>query len=98
LAFFNELSVTIYLYILMLMTDYLDDQSSMHRVSIGYALALHIFIVVGINFIFAVVKIIKEHIKPRLKKIVRLLSKKTRKYSIEPTNLPEAEVQGKTSI
>ena len=53
IAIFNEVSVSILLYIMMLMSDYLGD--GLHRNEFGYALAIHTAAVVGINLIKVIV-------------------------------------------
>jgi hypothetical protein len=66
----------------MMMTDYLGDQSSMHRVTIGNYLAVFIFIIVAINFIITYDKIFRETIMPWFRKI-KCFSATAKKYTQE---------------
>jgi hypothetical protein len=74
--------VSIYLYIMILMTDYLGD--GMHREQFGFALALHTLTVVIANFIVAMCRFFLSAIWPRLQGCGNKFTPAAKKYVIEP--------------
>jgi hypothetical protein len=59
-AFLNEASVSFYLYIMMLLSDSNDDTTSSQRESFGWALTNLICAVTLINFIKALIILVKK--------------------------------------
>ena len=54
MALFNEVSVSLYLYVMILLTDSMGETSSSLRESFGWALTILLFSTVLINFVKAI--------------------------------------------
>ena len=73
IAFFNELMISIYLYLLICLTDFHGDSSL--RENIGFALLLIVLLTVGINFVKVV------FVNMHLLKFEKCRSSKAQKYA-----------------
>jgi hypothetical protein len=84
MTFFIEVSVSIYLYALLSLTDYMGENTL--RIELGWVLALLTAIVVGINFIVFLWKISCRAVTFIKLAVPRYLSKHKRTVSTKPAD------------